>query len=138
MMPSWKRSSAELVAAFDAALPADPRVERRSMFGYPCAFSGGNMFAGLHEEKLVVRLSEVDRDALRALRGAAVFEPMKGRAMKEYTVVPSAMHGDHAELAKWIARALEFASTLPKKAAKTKPAPKRKAAAKKRASKQTV
>ena len=27
------------LAAFDAALPDDPRVERRKMFGYPAAFA---------------------------------------------------------------------------------------------------
>ncbi len=42
-MGAWKKSSAKLIAAFDASLPVDPRVERRSMFGYPCAFTGGNM-----------------------------------------------------------------------------------------------
>jgi len=113
-MAAWKKSSPKLVEAFAAALPDDPRVERRSMFGYPCAFTGGNMFAGLHEERLVVRLGEKERAMLRALPGALPFEPM-GRPMKEYTVVPPAMHVKPAELRRWLARALEYVAALPPK-----------------------
>jgi len=31
----WRKSPPELIAVFDAALPDDRRVQRRSMFGYP-------------------------------------------------------------------------------------------------------
>jgi TfoX/Sxy family transcriptional regulator of competence genes len=137
---AWKKSSAALIEAFDAALPVDPRVERRTMFGYAAGFTGGNMFCGLHEERLVVRLSEEDREALRALKGSYVFEPMPGRPMKEYTVVPPAMHAKVKDLAKWMGKALEYAAALPKKkpakakaSTKTKAPAKAKAAAKARA-----
>ncbi len=48
-MPTWKKSSPALIAYFDKALPDDPRVERRQMFGYPCAFVNGQLFTGLHQ-----------------------------------------------------------------------------------------
>lgn len=139
-MASWKKSSNELVEAFAKALPADPRVERRKMFGYPCAFVGGNMFAGLHEEHLIVRLDEAERSKLRALPGASVFEPMKGRPMAAYTVVPAAMHAQPAQLRTWVARALEYVAALPPKdakktAAKKAPAKKKVVAKKKAAAK---
>ena len=38
----WKKSSPSLIAVFDAVLPAGI-AERRQMFGYPCAFVGGNL-----------------------------------------------------------------------------------------------
>jgi len=106
------------------------------MFGYPCAFVGGNMFAGLHEERLVVRLAEDAREELRAIAGAKVFEPMKGRPMAEYTVVPPAMHGRLADLRKWLKRALDYGASLPAKA--TKKAGAKKTTAKKTAAKKTA
>lgn len=33
-MPKWKKSSPALVERFEAALPRDPRVEPKKMFGY--------------------------------------------------------------------------------------------------------
>ena len=64
----WRKSPPALIEAFDAALPQDPRAERRTMFGYPCAFVGGQMLAGLHQERLVVRLDERGRTELLAIR----------------------------------------------------------------------
>ncbi|MBM3503710.1 MAG: TfoX/Sxy family protein [Alphaproteobacteria bacterium] len=52
----WKKSSPALIARFAAALPDDPKIQRRSMFGYPCSFVNGNFFTGLHQENVVVRL----------------------------------------------------------------------------------
>jgi hypothetical protein len=119
-MPKWTKSPPELAAKFDAALPADSRVEKKVMFGYPAAFTGGNMFAGLWQDHVVVRLDEADRAVLRAVRGAVVFEPMKGRPMAEYTIVPPAIVGQPKELAFWLGRGLGYASSLPPKAAKPK------------------
>jgi len=113
--PRWRKSTPELVAIFDAALPDDPRVERRQMFGYPCAFASGQLFAGLHQDGLMVRLGEVDRAKLLAIAGAHPFEPMQGRPMREYVVVPPALYGARSALRRWIGCALEYAASLPPK-----------------------
>lgn len=55
-MPKWKKSSPAIVERFEAALPRDPRVEPRKMFGYPAAFLSGDFFTGLFEESVVVRV----------------------------------------------------------------------------------
>ena len=68
--PVWRKSPDDLIALFYAALPEDPRVERRKMFGYPCAFVGGNLFTGLHQEDVIVRLAEKDRLAVIDKQGA--------------------------------------------------------------------
>lgn len=117
---TWRQSSPELIARFEAAIPDDVRVERRKMFGYPCVFTGGNMFAGLHQESLVVRLSKADRADALAKNGARIFEPMAGRQMREYVVVPEAILADRSELAAWLMKGLAFAATLPPKQAKKK------------------
>jgi TfoX/Sxy family transcriptional regulator of competence genes len=122
----WKKSSAELIATFYAALPSEELAERRKMFGYPCAFVGGQMFTGLHEERMIVRLAEQERAEFLALAGARIFEPMPGRTMKEYAVVPPQILSDAAALRRWVAKAFEYAASLPTKERK----PSRRGAAK--------
>ncbi len=114
---AWQKSSPELIEIFYDALPADPKVERRKMFGYPCAFTGGNMFTGLHQQDFVVRLPQTKREKLLGEPGAAVFAPMKGRVMKEYVAVPEAMLTERTTLRRWVREAFRYASSLPVKAA---------------------
>jgi TfoX/Sxy family transcriptional regulator of competence genes len=113
---AWRKSPPALIAAFDAALPADPHVERRKMFGYPAAFAHGHLFTGLHQESLMVRLGEAQRTALRK-SGGRPFEPMPGRTMREYVVVPEAIVADRRALATWLKRGLAYVGSLPPKTA---------------------
>lgn len=122
-MPTWKKSSPALIAFFDKALPSEPHVERRQMFGYPCAFVNGQLFAGLHQESMIVRLGEGERAELLKETGATIFQPMPGRTMRDYVALPPAMTAGEAKA--WVARGFAYAAALP---AKKKPA--RKPAAK--------
>jgi TfoX/Sxy family transcriptional regulator of competence genes len=115
---AWKKSSAELIAAFDAVLPPAP-AERRLMFGFPAAFVNGNMFMGLFEESFILRLDDKPRAQLLD-GGGKLFEPMKGRAMKEYVVAPEKMVGDRKALAKWAKAAFAYGQSLPPKKRKKK------------------
>jgi len=127
----WKKTPPELAATFDRAAPKDPKVVRKPMFGYPALFLNGNMFAGTFQDKIVARLPEVER--AKALKsGAKQFEPMPGRPMKEYIVVPAADVAKPAALAKWIERARGYAETLPAKAKPTKKATLKKTTAQKK------
>jgi TfoX/Sxy family transcriptional regulator of competence genes len=123
-----KKTSAELIERFDTLLPGDARVERRKMFGYPCAFTNGNMFAGLHQENMIIRLSEKDRAALMKAGKTTLFEPFPGRTMKEYVIVPPAMLQGGTELNAWMKKSFDYALSLkPKarKAARSKSKPRR-------------
>lgn len=111
---AWEKPSQELVARFDACLPASERVERRRMFGCPCAFVSGNMFAGIHEQDLILRLSETERARLVAARRARPFA-VAGRTMREYVAVSGALALGEADVAALIADAFAFASGLPVK-----------------------
>ena len=113
-MPNWEKAPAPLVETFHAVLPDDPRVERRKMFGFDCAFARGNMFTGLCPLGMVVRLPEDERERLLALPGASRFE-MRGRVMREYAVVPEAMTADLRKLRTWVARSFAYAASLPPK-----------------------
>ncbi len=115
---AWDKSPPELIAIFDAAVPPDPMIERRQMFGYPCAFVNGNMFVGLHEDNLILRLSDQDRKDLIEATGTRPFEPFPGRVMREYAVVPPEMRTEAAALGAWIERSLAYVSALPPKVKK--------------------
>jgi len=111
---SWKKAPQGLVETFEAVRPGPPAVHKQ-MFGYPCCFVNGNMFMGLHEDRMVLRLDDAERGRLLAMEGAAPFEPMPGRPMHEYVVVPGGLLGDRAKLAGWVGKALEYAASLPPK-----------------------
>jgi TfoX/Sxy family transcriptional regulator of competence genes len=110
---AWKKSPPELIAAFEKAKPADPSVISRPMFGYPALFLKGNMFAGTYQDKIVMRFGD-DRTIPEA-KTAKTFEPMPGRAMKEYVIVPDVVIKSPAKLRLWMDHAHAYAKTLPAK-----------------------
>ena len=136
-MKAWKKTSPELVATFDKAVPVSPSVTRRPMFGYASAFVNGNMFAGTFQDSIVVRLAETDRAALLKVKGAAPFAPM-GHPMKEYVVVPASIVSKPKELGTWIERGHRYVNTLPAKSATKKTAAAKKTTAKKSTAKKTA
>lgn len=100
------------VALFARILPLDPRIERRQMFGCPCAFANGIMFMGVHQGSLFLRLGEADRAHVVTTHGARLFDPMGGRPMREYVVVPETILADAPVLADWVARSMAYALTV--------------------------
>ncbi|WP_108881199.1 TfoX/Sxy family protein [Anderseniella sp. Alg231-50] len=114
----WRKSPADLIDLFASVLPDAPNVEKRQMFGYPCAFVNGNMFTGLHQEALIVRLDEEHRKQLIDEAGAWQFEPIPGRPMREYVALPDAVLEDRGKLTEVITSAMEFAASLPPKVKK--------------------
>ena len=70
------------------------------MFGMPCLKnSNGKAFAGYFEGEMVFKLGGTSHAEALALSGARPFDPMGGRPMKEWVVVP----------AEYVSRWLEFA-----------------------------
>lgn len=97
-----------------------PGASLRKMFGYPAAFAGnGHMFTGLHEDRWVIRLPD-DARAELAAAGGAPFEPMPGRPMREYLVLPAAVLDNARELQTWLDRSLAYTETLAANAKKGK------------------
>jgi TfoX/Sxy family transcriptional regulator of competence genes len=84
------------------------------MFGCPAYFTGGNLFAGVWQETVMLRLDEAGRAEVAA-SGGRPFEPMPGRPMKEYVALPPAMAADAGVTGTWVRRAAEYASSLPPK-----------------------
>jgi TfoX/Sxy family transcriptional regulator of competence genes len=110
-----EKSPPELIERFGRVLDRHPAVERRKMFGYPAAFIGGNLVTSLYADNWVVRLPDADREQLLKLEGARQFEPMPGRAMKGFAIVPPSIVADDAALDSWLERAFAHARTMPLK-----------------------
>jgi TfoX/Sxy family transcriptional regulator of competence genes len=117
----WKKASEQVKHAFAEALPDDPLVQRRQMFGYPAMFVNGNMAGGVHEDNIVVRLPEAKRAEALSLDGASPFMPA-GRAMKEYVVLPPSMLADGASLSRWLGEAFAYGLSMPVKEPKPRKA----------------
>ena len=115
----WKKSPQTLIDLFESIRPEEP-AQARQMFGYPACFVNGNMFMGLHEDRMIVRLDEADRTKLLKEKGAKVFEPMVGRPMKEYVVLPPQVLKSRPKLRTWVAKAFDYGQSLPPKAKKAK------------------
>ncbi len=103
------------VALFESLVPQRPGVTRRPVFGQPAAFVDGNMFFAVFGEDLIVRLSEDDRATAAKEFGGTSFEPMAGRPMREYVVLPAKLLADTKATQGWVTRAVEYAMRLPKK-----------------------
>lgn len=112
---AWEKSSADLVHLFQQIVPAGPNIHIKKMFGYPCAFVNGNLFAGLFQQSMIFRLSPADRAAFLDAPGATVFEPMPGHSLKSYVRLLDPFAAADEDLGNWMACALQFASKLPTK-----------------------
>lgn len=78
------------------------------MFGYPAYFVNGNMFAGIHGDILFLRLSDSEiTNITKECRDASVFEPMPGRAMKGYVVLPKPVYSDDKLFAEWLDKSIK-------------------------------
>jgi hypothetical protein len=113
-MPSFSKSPPELVERFATVMDRYPQAVRKKMFGYPAAFVGGNMATGLFADQWVVRLPD---DQIQPAReaGAGSFEPMPGKPMKAFVVIPAADVEDDSAIRRWVERGLAHAESMPAK-----------------------
>ena len=116
----WKPAPPELVHAFEQPVKDLAGLELRKMFGYPAAFSSGNMLAGLFADRMMLRFSPEDLASFRAETGAELFEPIPGRVMRQYAVVHPSVLGSKAQLRTWLGKALIYVRSLPPKTPKAR------------------
>jgi len=105
-MADWKKVPPELATRFDAALPEADDVVRKQMFGCPAAFVNGNMFAGLQEDRLIVRIPD------EAEKRSCV---IMGRRMKQYAMFSEALGLAPKAMARWLERGYAYTRALPAK-----------------------
>lgn len=110
----FDKAPADGLALFARAIPADPRVERRKMFGYDAAFINGHMFAGTWATGVIVKLP-IDEVRAQILEGAQAFDPMGGRVMRAFALLSWKQCADEDFLRDRLARSLAFVTALPPK-----------------------
>src|SRR5262245_7971231 len=100
--PAAKQSAAKATKMPTAGLKTIERFEalaegfeargakRSKMFGMPVLKAGDKVFAGTFGDAMTFKLGPEDLEKARRQAGVEAFEPMKGRAMKEWVLVPLA------------------------------------------------
>jgi len=120
MCGKWRKPSEELTNLLDTMLQPY-HCQRRKMFGSITYFVNNNMFTGIHEDTIFLRLSEEDRiNLLKEEPETEQFEPLDGRKMREYMVLTEEIYRDIPKLEKWLERSFLFVSSLPLKIPKKK------------------
>jgi TfoX/Sxy family transcriptional regulator of competence genes len=94
-------------------------VTMRQMFGCPCAFVSGQMFAGVFQSRIFLRLDPQTREQTLE-RSADLFAP-GGPAMKQYVLFRESIHDQERELTKLFQKSHAFARSLPPKKPKPRP-----------------
>lgn len=112
------RPDKETTDLFRSLVPEDDHVAIRPMFGNISAFVNGNMFFGVFGNDLFVRLSDEGKAELLKNKGASMLEPIKGKPMEDYVVLPKTWSKKPETLRSWISKSLEWSSKLPPKKAK--------------------
>lgn len=107
-----KPSAADL-ARFAELAEVVPEADRKLVFGSPCCLVSGNMFFGVHAAGVFVKLPPAQAQDLLE-DGGSPFEPMPGRAMGGFYVLPD---GDVTD---WVRRSYEYVATLPPKKPRAK------------------
>jgi len=114
----WVKAPDELKVLLENAMEGI-ECEKRPMFGYPAYFVNKNMFAGLFQTFVFLRLSPHQTEVLRKQHPSiALLEPMPGRPMKDYHTIPEAIFRDPKAFHKVIAEAADYTRTLPAKTRK--------------------
>jgi TfoX/Sxy family transcriptional regulator of competence genes len=106
------------VSLFKSLVPNEPHITIKPMFGNISAFVNGNMFFGLFGDDLFLRLSAQDQQELLKNKGAMFLEPMKGRPMKDYVIIPRTWNSQPETVRSWISRSLAWSIKLPPKKTK--------------------
>ena len=95
------------------------------MFGLPSVFVNDQMFAGVFQDAVFARVPPEMRASLERDFGAKALEPMPGRQMAAYLVLPDDIVADESRLSDAMKAAFQYTATLPPKVKKPR-APKAK------------
>lgn len=95
------KAGPQTVAAYERVAEAfvDRGAKKGSMFGMPVLKAKDKVFAGTFGDAMTFKLGPEDLVKALKSKGVEPFEPMKGRAMKEWVVVTLAGKARWAALA---------------------------------------
>jgi TfoX/Sxy family transcriptional regulator of competence genes len=111
----WSAPSQELLELLEESL-RHVSFERKKMFGQYALFHRGNMFCGVFEETVFIRYPPEKQDSLfEEFDEIGRFEPLEGRAMKEYVTVPDSVFSNPEVRNRLLQACIAFVSKLPSK-----------------------
>jgi len=111
----WEKPAEDLVSFLDDVL-TDVECDKRKMFGQYAYFLNGNMFVGVFQSDVFLRLSLEDKRAFMEKNSEVKdFEPRKGQVMKEYILVPSEILSEEKTLSELLTLSIDYVSHLPSK-----------------------
>ena len=113
-MEKWIKPDLALIGLYEEIASQLAGIEKRKMFGCPCAFVNGNMFFGVFQDQLFLRMGEKEKQELNAAFPVEPFSPM-GRMMKGYVLIPMDLRSDPARLLNLVQESLIPARALPPK-----------------------
>jgi TfoX/Sxy family transcriptional regulator of competence genes len=114
----WVKAPEGLKILIDQIMEA-VECEKRPMFGYPAFFINKNMSAGLFQDKLFLRLSPAQVTSLKKIYPTlSNLEPVPGRPMKDYYVVPEKLYTDPKKMASVVEETTAYCRSLPEKVKK--------------------
>jgi TfoX/Sxy family transcriptional regulator of competence genes len=117
-MEKWQKPSEQTIAIYQNIVSRLDGLEKRTMFGCPCAFVNGNMFFGVFQDQLFLRMTEEKREQLSQIIPIKSFSPM-GKVMKAYIAIPGEIINDQEKLLTLVKNELSIAAGLaPKKSKK--------------------
>ena len=110
---AWKKPSEELSQFLDGKMSSFD-VKKKRMFGCPAYFANDNMISVVFENDIFIRLSDQDRKKIISESDEVMpFEPVKGRVMKEYVVLPDSLYNDHEKFHELLRSSYEYVSSFP-------------------------
>jgi TfoX/Sxy family transcriptional regulator of competence genes len=111
----WSTPSQTLLELLERSL-VGVDFQRRKMFGQFALFLNGNMLGGVFEETIFLRYPPTEQEKLfEKLDEVSRFEPTKGRAMREYVVIPDSVFADPEIRQALLDRAVSYVEQLPPK-----------------------
>ena len=111
----WQKTPDELAIFLQTSLK-DIKCQARKMFGYPCYFINGNMFAGAFGKGIFIRLRPKDiEEALKRYPGLEHFQPRTGRLMKEYVSLSEAIYKRKTVFKRLLKESENYVRSLPPK-----------------------
>ena len=112
---NWERPSEDLLQLLEDNLQGVD-CEKKKMFGQYAFFMNGNMFCGVHQSNLFLRMAHEDLEvAMSQYPELSKFEPRKGMVMKEYVQAPREFVENLEHLRRLLKKSIEYVRGLPSK-----------------------
>ncbi|MFW9863156.1 MAG: TfoX/Sxy family protein [Candidatus Thorarchaeota archaeon] len=111
----WEKPSEDLMGILEAKLE-NVKCEKRKMFGQYAFFLNGNMFTGVFQSRIFLRLSsESKKKIMEQYPQISHFEPRKGQVMQEYIEIPSKLVENEDIFSELLDSSINYANRLPSK-----------------------